>query len=453
MTANLTKNYSLPALSVIAFICLALFAGCNNRQKKEAQKQQQKADSTKATTIATLQPTALTLPVLDALFYEPGFASSLKSSIGLTPEQIGRLKAAAHTSLRDLNEDGTADNSSARAATQAYEAQIEKIIGKDKAQQLLQLVNDRYSKGVEGLAPTKPNFVPGDTRIVVNAPAFRMDVFQDGKLLKTYRVGIGYPEFPLPTGMRRADTIIFNPAWTPPDEPWVKGKFEVGRRVLPSDELNPLGRVKIPIGMPSLIHGGKPLSKIGDFASHGCVGLTNSQALDFATTLARLGGATLSAADLQGFEQHKNTTRSVKLSTRVPIDLRYETIVAGDSCLHIYRDVYERGTNTIESAKRILANAGIGYDKLSEQEKTALDSALMEMNKDARGNAIATDSVTAANDHVPDATIARAKKGKVTSRVKGEKQVDVPIVALQGKGYPEPVNLDTGVLPGKKNKK
>ncbi|MEO6630890.1 MAG: L,D-transpeptidase, partial [Mucilaginibacter sp.] len=238
MTANSTKKYSLPALTIIAFICLALFAGCNDQQKKEAQKQTQKADkNTKATTTATPPQAALTLPVLDALFYEPGFASSLKSSIGLTPEQIGRLRAAAHTSLRDLNEDGTADTASARTATRAYEAQIEKIIGKDKAQQLLQLVNDRYSKGVEGLAPTKPNFVPGDTRIVVNAPAFRMDVFQDGKLVKTYRVGIGYPEFPLPTGMRRADTIIFNPAWTPPDEPWVKGKFQVGRRVSASNEL------------------------------------------------------------------------------------------------------------------------------------------------------------------------------------------------------------------------
>ena len=452
MTAKLSKQYSLLTLTTIAFVFLVLFAGCNNQQKKEPQTDAKKADTSTISAV-TLRQAALTLPVLDALFYEPGFAASLKSGLGLTPEQIGRLRAAAHTSLRDLNEDGTADTTSARTATRAYEAQIEKIIGKDKAQQLLQLVNDSYSKGVEGLAPTKPNFVPGDTRIVVNAPAFRMDVFEGGKLIKTYRVGIGYPEFPLPTGMRRADTIIFNPAWTPPDEPWVKGKFHVGRRVLASNDLNPLGRVKIPIGMPSLIHGGKPLSKIGDFASHGCVGLTNTQVLDFATTLARLGGAALSAADLQGFEQHKNNTRSIKLSTRVPIDLRYETIVAGDSCLHIYRDVYERGTNTIESAKRILANAGVGYEKLSQQEKAGLDSALLEMNKDAKGNPIATDSVTAARDQVPDATIARAKKGNVTARVKGEKQVDVPIAALQGKGYPEPVNLDTGVLPGEKNQK
>src|SRR5438105_2191673 len=43
-----------------------------------------------------------------------------------------------------------------------------------------------------------PNAVPKDTRIVVNIPAFRMDLFQDGRLVKSYKIGIGYPEFQLP---------------------------------------------------------------------------------------------------------------------------------------------------------------------------------------------------------------------------------------------------------------
>ncbi|HEY5839084.1 MAG TPA: L,D-transpeptidase, partial [Pyrinomonadaceae bacterium] len=34
-----------------------------------------------------------------------------------------------------------------------------------------------------------PNAVPKDTRIVVNIPAFRMDVFKDGVLVKSYKVG------------------------------------------------------------------------------------------------------------------------------------------------------------------------------------------------------------------------------------------------------------------------
>src|SRR5215510_4642941 len=53
-----------------------------------------------------------------------------------------------------------------------------------------------------------PNAVPQDTRIVVNIPAFRMDLFRDGTLVKSYKIGIGYPEFPLPRGFRKAEMII-----------------------------------------------------------------------------------------------------------------------------------------------------------------------------------------------------------------------------------------------------
>jgi hypothetical protein len=66
------------------------------------------------------------------------------------------------------------------------------------------------------------SLIPQGTRVVINAPAFRMDLYEGGKLIKTYKIGIGYPEFPLPTGLRIADTIIFSPTWTPPDDPWVE---------------------------------------------------------------------------------------------------------------------------------------------------------------------------------------------------------------------------------------
>ena len=132
-----------------------------------------------------------------------------------------------------------------------------------------------------------PNAVPTDTRVVVNIPAFRMDLFQDGSLVKSYKVGIGYPEFPLPFGLRKAQQIIFNPTWTPPDSPWVEKMKNVtaGETVKAGDKDNPLGPIKIPIGLPSLIHGGKSPAKIGKFASHGCVGLTNAQIKDFAGLL------------------------------------------------------------------------------------------------------------------------------------------------------------------------
>jgi len=388
---------------------------------------------------------ALTLPVLDALFYEPDFAKKLKAKLHLSGAKIAQLRTAAHASIRELSEDGSPDTESARSATERYRQQIKALIGAHKAQELLELVNKRYSQGVDGLAPTQPNFVPKDTRIVVNAPAFRMDIFEKGKLIKTYKVGIGYPEFPLPVGMRRADTVIFNPTWTPPDEPWVKGKFEPGRKVSAADKLNPLGVIKIPIGMPSLIHGGKPLEKIGHLASHGCVGLTNKQVLDLVPIILRLGQSDLSTEAIRSLEKHKNQTKGLKLPAPVPVDLRYETIVAEDSGLRIYRDVYERGTNTLDNAKAVLGAYNIKYEQLNADEQSHLEAALAEMNRDAHGHEIApADSLPPSKDGVPASKLKRAKKGKVTSKVKGHTDLLVKVAALQGKGYPEPVALNNG---------
>lgn len=422
---------------------------------------------------ATAQPTAaaaqpFSLPVLDALFYEEGFEGELKQKLSLTDEQITKLKTAAQEATAELSEDGTGEYSgSAREAAQRSEARIREIVGDEKAGQLFGLVAQRYQSGdVEGMMSTTPNAVPTDTRIVVNAPAYRMDIFENGKLTKTYKVGIGYPEFPLPTGMRRAENIIFNPTWTPPDEPWVKGKFKPGQKVEAGSKDNPLGPIKIPIGSPSLIHGGKQPAKLGTFASHGCVGLTNAQVQEFASVLANLGGSPLSADSVASINKKKTATNNYKLSKPVPVELRYETVVAEAGGLRVFRDVYERGTNTLETARAVLEAAGTSYDKLTPQEQQALTAALDEMNRDARGNFIAgggvTDSAgmngaTASSDTGKktgaSTTEARAKTGKETKTIVGRKEVAVPIAALAGKGYPAPVALNAGGAPAAAPKK
>jgi hypothetical protein len=281
-----------------------------------------------------------------------------------------------------------------------------------------------------------------------------MDVFQDGKLLKTYRIGIGYPEFPLPIGMRRAENIIFNPTWTPPDEPWVKGKVQPGKKVAAGSKLNPLGPIKIPIGSPNLIHGGKATSKLGNFASHGCVGMSNQQVQDFAGMLSQISGTQMTADSITGFAKNKTETKTVKLNKAIPVELRYETIVAENGKLHIYRDVYERGTNAQENLTRVLSVYGINYETLSAQEKAAITEALNAMNLDARGEPIAgsanasdstaTTDTSAASHRDTAAKKDRAKQGKVTNAVKGQKEMIVPVSALNGKGYPAAVSLDTG---------
>jgi lipoprotein-anchoring transpeptidase ErfK/SrfK len=453
MILNRIFKHKTCTFTLALAIGLGLFSGCNNQPKTDTETEStKKADTVKAPAGARPADDAgLTLPILNALFFEADFKAKLKTDLGLTGQQIQQLQVAANNSVKGLSEDGSDYLGSARAAKQESKEKIIGIIGQEKTDQLYAMVSQRYASGdVAGLFPTQPNAVAKDTRIVVNAPAFRMDIFEQGKLLKTYWVGIGYPEFPLPTGMRRTDTIIFNPTWTPPDEPWVRGKFQAGRKVGAGSDINPLGLIKIPIGMPSLIHGGKEADRLGNFASHGCVGLTNRQVQDFTVKLAQLGGKPMTRADVLNYAKHTGKTERVKLSTPVLVELRYETIVAEDGNLHIYRDVYERGTNTLENAKAVLQVYGVKYESLTGQEKAALTNALEQMNLDAKGNPIA-ESIDGARDTTIKSTngvaagkVARAKKGTVTRSVIGQKDIVIPIAALQGKGYPDAVDLDTG---------
>jgi lipoprotein-anchoring transpeptidase ErfK/SrfK len=387
----------------------------------------------------------VTLPVLDAMFSDEQFAGELKTKLQLTDEQINRLKEVSGGAVRDLNEDATEDYSgSTRASAERASNEIRQIIGEEKANQLFELVRTRWQGDAETAAQNnngaKPGALPTDTRIVVNAPAYRMDVFQDGKLVKTYKVGIGYPEFPLPSGMRKADTIIFNPTWTPPDEPWVKGKVQPGKKVEAGSKLNPLGPIKIPIGLPSLIHGGKSPARLGTFASHGCVGLTDAQIKDFSLELAKLSGSPITLEEINNYGKNKTETKNVKLQKPVPVELRYETIVVENGVLKIFRDVYERGTNTEDNLRRVLDAYGVSLDSLNAADRDKILQGLKQMANDAQGNPV--DQPTAANTNANSANnkISNSNSDKVTKNIKGKKEVSFPLAELTGKGYPAPVN-------------
>jgi len=375
----------------------------------------------------------ITMPVVDALLSDEEFLDEVKKSVQPSDEQLDKLKNAARDSVLKLNEDAGSDDFTRSTKTAISEAdkKIKEILGNENGAKFLNVARKHWSGG-DATALAKPNEVPTDTRIVVNAPAYRMDVFQDGKLIKSYKVGIGYPEFPLPTGLRTAKKIVFNPAWTPPDEPWVKGEFQPGKKVEAGSKNNPLGPIKIPIGLPSLIHGGKAPSRLGTFASHGCVGLTNALVQDFTAELTKLSGSPLTPQQIKAYEQKRSETSEVNLSNPVPVELRYETIVADDGKLHIYRDVYEHGTNTEENLERVLQAYGLSMKDLSADEQTKVRDALKKMAIDAQGQPV----------DEGDSNKKPSTSSKVTRTIKGAKEVVVDVAALKGKGYPAPVNIN-----------
>lgn len=414
----------------------------------------------------------LTLPVIDAFLTDEVFRGKAQQQLGLTSDQLTKLRSRARQETASLRETAadTYTYSTAEAHAQAMRV-LQELLGEPKAQEFVKFVFEHWGEDLEVASaspspnssptpsgspavkkdafPTGVNAIPSDTRIVVNTPAFRMDVFKDGQLRKSYKIGIGYPEFPIPVALRKATTLIFNPTWTPPDEPWVESptsKVKVGQTVAAGSSLNPLGPIKIPIGAPSLIHGGKTPAKIGTFASHGCVGLTDPQIQEFAQLLADVSGAPLTPEQLAQYAQNRTETKNVKLPKTIPVELRYETIVVEDGKLHIYRDVYDRNTNSEAELKRVLQAYDVSWEELTKKEQQQLQTALNLMARDATGKANAPSATP-----VPSATPMTKSDSKqlerrpLTRTIKGAKEMIIELAALKGKGYPAPVDLNTGI--------
>ena len=446
---------------IIILVCGLLVTGCKPQIE------------TPATPLAVASPTGLpgspapsaavpiTLPVLDALLADESFKADLKSKVQLADDQVSALRKISGEAVAKLRKSNAENQSgSAEAARQNAIEAIRGVIGPDKSEQLLALARDHWTKGSEelGAALAKdtelvmlpgPNAVPADTRIVVNIPAFRMDVFANGSLIKSYKVGIGYPQFPLPQGLRKAQLIIFNPTWTPPDSPWVDSmNVTPGEVIAAGSKQNPLGPIKIPIGSPSLIHGGKPLAKIGTFASHGCVGMTNAQVKDFAKVLARAAHTDLTEETMSKYLKQRTKTRTVKLDQVVPIELRYETIVFEDGKLHIYRDVYDQNTNTEENLRAVFAAHGAGFDNLGEAEREQVLEALNAMSRHPKKQPKPTPRAAneAPQNSANTAVSASDRKAEAErqKKLRNQKEIVIEIIELAGKGYPAPVNLDSG---------
>jgi lipoprotein-anchoring transpeptidase ErfK/SrfK len=480
------KTIRHTSLGLVMALSLLALAGCavepGNNSQSNSNTLPSPAPSASPSATAVSQAVPVTLPVLDALFSDEAFRSALKSKVQLTDDQLAQLQKLAADEvarLRETNvEEKTPEERSLQESRVDSTAAISKVIGEQKTQDLFALARDYWVKGNEALDTAKtetkspadtllpgPNAIPKDTRIVVNIPAFRMDVFKEGALVKSYKIGIGYPEFPLPTGLRKAQTIIFNPTWTPPDEPWVAKmkNVSVGEKVAAGSKLNPLGPIKIPIGLPSLIHGGKSPAKLGTFASHGCVGLTTAQVQDFSKLLAQVAGSEITEATIKSYFADKTKTRVVKLDQVVPVELRYETIVVEDGKLHIFRDVYDQDTNTEANLRAVLEANGVKLEDLSEAERGQIQEALNAMSRHpakptSPANPASKPAADSPTSTASPASAATTEAGKTTAATPGrkpqaklltkiaknQKEVVVELAALSGKGYPAAMNLDTG---------
>jgi lipoprotein-anchoring transpeptidase ErfK/SrfK len=297
-------------------------------------------------------------------------AARFSTELSVPPDFAGELSAEA------AYPDGTTRETASIAVTSATDRGRNNAeaaphstggsAGTDESARSDRLTGGRIERA--RLRPGDPNI-----RITINGPSFQLTLWQSGKEVAAYHIGIGREDFPLPVGEREATAIIFNPRWIPPDSAWVQRTpgVEPDERAEPDDPRNPLGKIKIPLGDGYLIHAAAKPSDIGRLVSHGCVRLLTDDLYDLA---AKIIAARSLPVSREQIEQSRATAErlAVKLEAPLLVDVNYDTQVVEGGVLRLYPDVYGRGAFSVESLRAELQSAGADPARLDERTLRAM---------------------------------------------------------------------------------
>ncbi|MGI8884829.1 MAG: L,D-transpeptidase, partial [Pyrinomonadaceae bacterium] len=222
----------------------------------------------------------------------------------------------------------------------------------------------------------------GNLKITINVPAFQMTLWQNGKEVKTYPIGVGLKDYPIYVGFMSASDVIWNPSWIPPSSDWVDASSTVkaGEIILPTDTRNPLGKVKIPLGYGYLIHQAKGAGDLGSLVSHGCVRVMRTDLYDLAEKIVAALALPVSPKQIANAKATKKTL-AAELAPPIPVEITYDTLVVEDGKLHVYPDVYARKTNTPERLIAELESSGVDASELTDADLKKMLARAVGKNK------------------------------------------------------------------------
>jgi murein L,D-transpeptidase YcbB/YkuD len=213
---------------------------------------------------------------------------------------------------------------------------------------------DEAPAGIAGVAA--PEGPPSTLRLVVNAPAFRLEVWERGELTRTFPVAIGKPSHRTPIGNYNISHIDWNPWWHPPNSAWARNA-----RPTPPGPDNPMGRAKLYFRNLYYIHGSPAAETMGAAASHGCIRMTNEDVVELGRIVHRHAAPHVSAELLRTIIGNPRGTRQVRMRPAVPLEIRYDIAEVVDGALKLHPDVYNRvGNAAHEHAVQALIQEG--YD-------------------------------------------------------------------------------------------
>lgn len=193
--------------------------------------------------------------------------------------------------------------------------------------------------------------------IVINVPAFRLDVVADTHLIRSFPVAVGMRRYPTPVGDFAITEVQWNPSWHPPDSPWAEKDS-----ITPPGPGNPMGKVKLALGGSLLFLHGTPLpASIGKPASHACIRLRNNDAIALAQLVQAARGAVLPESTIDSLIKQWQPSRRVVLPVAMPVRIVYNLVERRGDELLFHPDVYRRGRDEVLATALVLIHAA-GYD-------------------------------------------------------------------------------------------
>lgn len=136
---------------------------------------------------------------------------------------------------------------------------------------------------------SRPPQRPKVDKVVIDKNARSLSAFAgDGKLVAFYPASIGSEEKPAPSGTFKVNGVKKNPIYHYDPKFAFKGVKAKHKLEIKPGPNNPVGLVWIDLSAPSYgIHGTPNPDKVGKTESHGCIRLTNWDALDLASMVHR----------------------------------------------------------------------------------------------------------------------------------------------------------------------
>jgi lipoprotein-anchoring transpeptidase ErfK/SrfK len=114
--------------------------------------------------------------------------------------------------------------------------------------------------------------------VTVSRSETKARVFRRGKLVQSYTVAVGSPEFPTPTGRFVVQSMQVNPSWNVPNSAWA-GSL-AGETIPGGAPNNPLVARWIGFNGSVGFHGTASSGSLGTAASHGCIRMAPGDVID-----------------------------------------------------------------------------------------------------------------------------------------------------------------------------